>query len=115
MSILDAKRHRTLEGGASFPLSQRLYRLAWAVVWTLLAAWTPPPLHAWRRLLLRAFGAKIGPGAAIYGSARVWSPANLVMEARACLGPRSNCYSMAPVRLRAHAIVSQGAHLCAGG
>jgi hypothetical protein len=32
------------------------------------ARFTPPPLFAWRRLLLRLFGAKIGAGVKLYGS-----------------------------------------------
>ena len=36
------------------------------------------------------------------------------MDAFACLGPRVICYCMAPVRLGAYAVTSQGAHLCAG-
>jgi putative colanic acid biosynthesis acetyltransferase WcaF len=113
-AILDARDAGSLEGGPSFSLGHRLYRLAWGLAWTLLASWTPPPLHAWRRWLLRLFGAKIAPTAVVYGSARVWSPANLVMEAHACLGPGVNCYSMAPIRLGPYALASQGAHLCAG-
>lgn len=36
------------------------------------------------------------------------------MAPYACLGPKVNCYNMAPIRLGDKAIVSQGAHLCAG-
>jgi putative colanic acid biosynthesis acetyltransferase WcaF len=99
-------------GGPSFALQHRLFRAAWQVSWTLLAAWTPPPLHRWRRLVLMAFGATMHPSAKVHSSARVWYPPNLRMEARAVLGPRSTCYCVAPVVLEEGAIVSQGAHLC---
>lgn len=36
------------------------------------------------------------------------------MDSKACLGPRVICYSMAPIYLGERAVVSQGAHLCAG-
>jgi putative colanic acid biosynthesis acetyltransferase WcaF len=36
------------------------------------------------------------------------------MEVNTLIGPGVTCYSMAPIRICAHAIVSQGAHLCAG-
>ena len=36
------------------------------------------------------------------------------MEPFACLGARATCYCMAPIRIGAYAVVSQGAHLCAG-
>jgi putative colanic acid biosynthesis acetyltransferase WcaF len=114
MAILDARAHKALEGGPSFSLGHRLYRALWALSWFTLAAWTPPPLHAWRRLLLRVFGAKLASGARVYASARVWYPPNLTMDAFACLGPRVICYCMAPIRLGEYAIASQGSHLCAG-
>jgi len=113
-SPLEAANARSWEGGASFSLRNRLYRLAFNVTWTLLAAWTPPPLRGWRRGILRRFGAKLSPTANIYGSARIWSPENLVMEDYASIGPRAVIYSMAPIRIGAYSIVSQGAHLCAG-
>jgi putative colanic acid biosynthesis acetyltransferase WcaF len=114
MDVLDARLSKAKRGGASFTRSNRLYRLTWQVVWLCLAAWTPPHLRAWRRLLLRLFGAKVASTANIYGSARIWSPCNLELGEFACIGPKANIYTMAPIRLGAFALVSQGAHLCAG-
>lgn len=93
-------------------VANRLGRFAFVVVWLLLARPTPPALHAWRRMLLRLFGAKIGRGAAIYGSAKVWAPWNLIMEPGACLAREVNCYNVAVVTLKRGCVVSQGAHLC---
>ena len=64
--------------------------------------------------MLTLFGGKIAGSAHVYASARIWCPANLVMEEHSCLGPRVICYNIAPVTLRRHAIASQGAHLCTG-
>lgn len=114
MNPLDASKSKPLLGGASYALSHRLFRMAWALVWLLLAAWTPAPLHRWRIFLLRLAGAKVHATAHVYGSARVWYPPNLTMDAHACLGPQVNCYCMAPIKLGRNAIVSQGSHLCAG-
>ena len=102
------------DGKPSFSFGNRLYRLAWAITWVLLASWTPPPLRAWRRWLLVLFGARLAPTAIVYGSARIWSPANLQMGASSAIGPRTIVYSMGPICIGAYAIVSQGAHLCAG-
>ncbi|MFD1949608.1 putative colanic acid biosynthesis acetyltransferase [Sphingomonas arantia] len=110
---LDAAQSRAWEGGASFSRANRLYRLAFGITWALLAAWTPPPLRGWRRWLLRRFGATLAPTANVYGSARIWSPANLIMDDYAAIGPRATIYAMAPIRIGPYAIVSQGAHLCA--
>lgn len=114
MTILDAGQSRPSEGGPSFSLGNRLRRAIWTASWGLLAAWTPPAAHPWRRFLLRLFGAKIHPTAVIYASARIWYPPHLEMEAFSCLGPRVTCYCMAPITLRRHAVISQGAHLCTG-
>src|SRR3954469_15780396 len=100
MSLLDANVSKPLTGGPSYGIGHRLSRMAWTITWRLLASWTPTPFHAWRRFLLRSFGAKISAGAHIYPSATIWYPANLTMEAHACLGPRVNCYSMSTIVLK---------------
>lgn len=110
----DAARFSPWEGGATFTLGNRIYRAVFTLVWLVLAAWTPPPLYAWRRVLLTLFGARLHPSAKVYGSVRIWSPRNLEMAANAVIGPRAIVYSMAPITLAPFSIVSQGAHLCAG-
>lgn len=112
--ILDAGAHRTREGGASFPIGHRVKRAFWNATWLALASWTPAPFHPWRRLLLRLFGAKIAPTSTIYGSAHIWYPPNLEVGQYATIGPRANVYCMARVRLEEYAVLSQGAHICAG-
>ena len=62
----------------------------------------------------KQFGAEIHPTAHVHASVRIWYPPNLVMKERACLGPGVNCYTMAEIFLGEGAIISQGAHLCAG-
>jgi len=112
--ILDAASHDTWRGTASFTLSNRVYRMSFALTWLLLARWTPPQWHGWRRRLLQVFGAQLAPTARVYPSVAIWSPANLEMGEYAAIGPRADVYSMAPVILEAYALVSQGARLCAG-
>lgn len=112
--ILNARDTTPLTGGPSFPLANRLERFAWQVCWTLLARWTPPMFSPWRILLLKAFGAQVGKGAAIAASAVVWYPRHLRLGANATLGPGVNCYSMAMISIGARTIISQRAHLCAG-
>lgn len=112
--ILDAKESGGVHGGASFSLKHRMFRAVWGVVWLLLASWTPPPLHAWRRLLLVAFGAKMGKRARVYGSTIVWYPPNLEMGDFAVLGWKVNCYTQGKVVLGDYAIVSQYSHLVTG-
>ncbi|WP_038212316.1 acetyltransferase [Xenophilus azovorans] len=114
MSLLDAGRSRPLEGGASYSIGHRLFRALWNLAWLLCAAWTPPPLHRWRGLLLRLFGADVHPTARVYGKARIWYPPHLTMGAYAVLGPGVDCYCQGRITIGEKAVVSQGASLCAG-
>ncbi|MBH1461097.1 putative colanic acid biosynthesis acetyltransferase [Stenotrophomonas maltophilia] len=104
----------TRKGHTTYPLTHRLFRLAWSLTWALLASWTPTPLHRWRVFLLNIAGARVHQSAHVYPTARIWYPPNLIMEEHTCLGPKVNCYNMATVLIEKRATVSQGAHLCAG-
>jgi acetyltransferase-like isoleucine patch superfamily enzyme/glycosyltransferase involved in cell wall biosynthesis len=113
--ILDAKDTRPLEGGPTYPLAHRLFRALWTLTWFFLASWTPPPLHPWRRFLLRLFGAKIAPTAAVYGSAKVWYPPNLEVGQFARIAPNVTVYCVEKITLQDYVIISQGANLCSAG
>jgi putative colanic acid biosynthesis acetyltransferase WcaF len=95
-------------------MRHRLLRLAFELGWLVLARWTPVPMHGWRRLLLRCFGATIHSTAKVYPSVRVWYPPNLAMAEHSCLGPQVNCYCMDRIEIGPYALVSQGAYLCGG-
>lgn len=110
---LDARTARPLEGGASFSRGNRIARVIWGIAWLVLARFTPPPLHGWRRLLLRAFGARIAPGARVHASAAIWLPANLDLGENCLIGPRVRLYNQGRISIGARSVVSQGAHLCA--
>lgn len=110
----DALSDDPFKGAATFALKHRMTRALWTVTWFLFAAWTPPPLRRWRIFLLRLFGAKLHSTVNVYGSAKIWYPANLEMNAYATLGPGVICYSMAPIRIGHHVVISQRAHLCCG-
>jgi putative colanic acid biosynthesis acetyltransferase WcaF len=114
MTILEARLSRPLEGGPSFSVRNRAYRLVWRIAWACLAAWTPPPLRAWRRLVLVAFGARLARTANVRASATVWYPPHLEMEEHSLIGPEVVCYNIAPIRIGRRTVVSQRAHLCTG-
>jgi putative colanic acid biosynthesis acetyltransferase WcaF len=93
-------------------LGNKLARSLWNIVWFFLFRPTPRPMHAWRRMLLRLFGAKIGTGVRVYQSARIWAPWNLVMENDSCLGDFVDCYSVDQIHFGPRATVSQYSYLC---
>lgn len=74
---------------------------------------TPAPLHAWRNLLLRCFGARLGRGVHVYPSVRIWAPWNLRMGESSCLSPHVDCYNVGRVSLGSRTTVSQYGFLCA--
>lgn len=92
--------------------SNKAARALWNIVWLLLFRPSPIPFHAWRRFLLRAFGAKVAKGAAPYPSARIWAPWNLEMGDKSCLSHFVDCYCVDKVVLEDGATVSQYSHLC---
>lgn len=96
----------------AFKADDRLRRLVWNICWAVLFRTSPRPLHAWRAMLLRVFGAKLGVNCHIYPGARIWAPWNLVCDDAACAGDGAELYNPAPLYLGSHAIVSQGAYIC---
>jgi putative colanic acid biosynthesis acetyltransferase WcaF len=96
----------------SFSKSHRLVRLVWQAVYLLLYRTSPRPMHAWRALLLRVFGAKLGPGCHFYPSGKVWAPWNLECEDCCTLGDQSEIYNPSLIYLESHCIVSQQAFIC---
>lgn len=98
----------------SFSLGNRVRRGVWGLVYWLLFRPTPGFMRGWRAWLLRAFGAKLGTGANVRPSARVWAPWNLEMGDYSVIAEGVIVYNMAPIRLGYKATVSQYTHLCAG-
>jgi putative colanic acid biosynthesis acetyltransferase WcaF len=87
-------------------------RYLWGWVWLILFRPSPFFAYAWRRLLLRIFGAKIGAKAIIHRTAKIWAPWNLEMAPYSCIGEYVDCYSGAVVTLGYRAVVSQYCVLC---
>ena len=91
----------------------QVIRLIWSITWTLCAKWMPRSLGSgWKRLILRAFGAKMGKNSNVYSSTKIYYPANLVMGDNTCLAGDVDCYNVAPIILEDNVTVSQGAYLC---
>jgi putative colanic acid biosynthesis acetyltransferase WcaF len=105
-------KSRSLVRRAPPSLADKIKRGLWQVLWLTAFRPTPVPLHAWRRLILRLFGARVAPLAAIYPSVRIWAPWNLQIGTAATIGPGVNLYNVAPIRIGEDAVISQGSHLC---
>ena len=88
--------------------------LLWQCVQATLFAWSPQPAYAWRRGLLRAFGAKVGRGVLVRQSARITYPWKVILGDHSWVGDHAELYSLGTIEIGPHAVVSQRTYLCAG-
>jgi putative colanic acid biosynthesis acetyltransferase WcaF len=93
-------------------MGNKLGRVAWGAAWLVLFRPSPKVCHAWRRLLLRLFGARVGRGSHVHPSCRVWAPWNLELGDHSTLSPHVDCYCADRVCIGAHVTVSQYSFLC---
>jgi putative colanic acid biosynthesis acetyltransferase WcaF len=96
----------------AFTPQSRLKRLLWNLCWIFFYRTSPRPLHAWRVMLLRMFGAKMGSNCRFYPTSKIWAPWNLECADLVAVGDAAEIYNPAPMQFGSHAIVSQGAYLC---
>lgn len=91
--------------------------LVWRVLWgfgQLFFRWTPRTSFAWRRFILRCFGAKVGARVRTYPSTRVFFPWNLSIGDWSAVGENVLIYNLGRVAIGQKVTISHGAHLCAG-
>lgn len=93
-------------------LADRGMRFSWDITYKCLFRTSPRPLYAWRRFLLRLFGAKMGVDTRVSPTARIWAPWNLICESVTTIGPYAIVYNPEPIHLGSHAILSQESYLC---
>ncbi|QMV19565.1 putative colanic acid biosynthesis acetyltransferase [Granulicella sp. 5B5] len=96
----------------AFSLSNRAARLVWGIVWLLLYRTSPRPFHAWRSLLLRLFGAKLGTKCHFYPGSKVWAPWNLHCADQVTTADGVEIYNPALIECGSHVIFSQGSYIC---
>lgn len=87
-------------------------RAVWGLCWVFLFRPSPPFLYTWRRGLLRLFGARVGRGAKVMPSTKIWAPWKLDLGEYACLSHGVDCYCVDNVSVGPHATVSQYSFLC---
>jgi len=92
---------------------EQLSRIMWAMGSCLIRL-SPRPAFAWRRLVLRWFGALIGNQVHIYPSTRIYMPWNVEIGDWTALGEDVFVYSLGKVRIGTSVTISYRSHLCAG-
>ena len=107
---LDIRANRSARKYTRIELARRL-------LWGLsrpLFSFSPRTAFAWRRFLLRLFGAEIGQRVNVYNSADIYMPWNLAAGDWSAIGEHAVIYNLGRVTIGREVTVSQGAHLCAG-
>jgi len=111
LSRPDCSRRRPYVG-PNYSLANRLARVIWSIGCSLLFRFSPRPLHGWRRLILRCFGARIGAGSRVYPRARIWAPWNLRLGKVVAVADDVEIYNPVLIEIDDFAVISQGAYLC---
>jgi putative colanic acid biosynthesis acetyltransferase WcaF len=90
-----------------------IYVQFWWIVQALLVKPLPQICYPLRRLLLRAFGAKIGSGVLIRPGVEVTFPWKLVIGDNSWIGNDVTLYSLGPISIGANTVISQKSYVCA--
>ena len=92
----------------------RLKMMLWWLVQAIAFPLTHHAAHGTRRWLLRCFGAKIGQQVRIRPTARFTYPWNIVIGDYSWVGDDAVFYSLGPIKIGQHCVISQEAYLCTG-
>jgi putative colanic acid biosynthesis acetyltransferase WcaF len=84
----------------------------WQLVQSTFYGLSPQPFYAWRRALLRLFGAKIGRKVLIRPTARVTFPWKVEIGDFSWIGDHVEVYSLDRIIIGCHSVVSQRSYLC---
>lgn len=116
-ALFESVMTRPLPPGAHmgyFTRGEKVRRLFWGVVQATVFRWSPRRCDSWRAWLLRRFGAKVGKVRLLRSTVRVEVPWNIEIGDGAQIGDRVYLYSLGPISIGEHTVISQFCHLCAG-
>ena len=108
--LLDSQANRAAR---KYSRGEQLRRVLWSIG-QLAIRLSPRPCFAWRRWILRCFGAKVGRNVNIYPSTRIYMPWNVEIGDWAALGEDAFVYSLGHVSIGAGVALGYRAHICAG-
>jgi putative colanic acid biosynthesis acetyltransferase WcaF len=109
---IPAESHADAYTRPAFSVGNRFRRLVWNICWLLLYRISPRPLHAWRAMLLRLFGATLGSDCHFYPASKVWAPWNLVCADHVAAADGVEIYNPSLLQIDTHVILSQDCYLC---
>jgi putative colanic acid biosynthesis acetyltransferase WcaF len=86
----------------------------WWILEASLFRKSPQVFYAWRRWLLRLFGARIGRGVLIRPSAQITYPWKVSIGDHSWIGDDVVLYSLGEIHIGTHSVISQRSYLCTG-
>lgn len=108
--VLDPQANRAAR---KYSWREQLRRVLWSVGQYAIRL-SPRPCFAWRRAVLRLFGAKIGRDVHLYPSTRIYMPWNVRIGDWSALGEDVFIYSLGSVSIGACVALAYRSHVCAG-
>lgn len=96
-----------------YSLREQLRRVLWALGEYALRL-SPRPCFAWRRMVLRMFGAKVGRAVNVYPTTRFYMPWNVEIGDWSAVGEDAFIYSLGKVYIGTGVSIAYRAHVCAG-
>lgn len=90
------------------------YIMIWWLVQATLFRCSPHPCYGFRNGLLRLFGAKIGRNVKVRPDACCYFPWKITLGDHTWVGNGAVLYSLAPITIGAHCVISQEAYLNTG-
>lgn len=97
-----------------YSFRQQIRRVTWWVAEFFLFKGSLRPMYAWRRMVLRWFGAKLGDHVCVQRSARIEFPWNLEMGRYSSIGEGAWIYTLDRITIGEFTTVSQRVFLCTG-
>lgn len=90
------------------------YVQLWWLVQSLLFKTSPQFMYAWRRWLLKMFGAKIGKGVKLRPSMHTQFPWKVSIGDHSWIGDEVVLYSLGQIEIGANVVISQRSYICTG-
>ncbi|RMH26346.1 MAG: colanic acid biosynthesis acetyltransferase WcaF [Planctomycetota bacterium] len=98
-----------------FSRKEKAGRALWVLVESTVFRFSPKRADGFRAWLLRCFGATVhGRPQVLRRTVRIEVPWNIELGEGVQIGDHARLYSLGRIRIGAHSVVSQYAHLCAG-
>ena len=91
----------------------KLGRFVWNICyWILFRPFPTRIFSKWRCILLKTFGAKIGENSAVYSTAKIWAPWNLIIGNNSCISNGVNLYNPGKIIIGDDVTISEGVFIC---